>query len=178
MARVSALLSMGLGAGCATTAPPPPAAHQSASLSVERSVRLAWLPADEYAFPDVAAALNDRMEAVHLSGVDVSFRAPVSMEVAQLSLECVAQTAACYTQVGTSLQANRLLWAELVAVGSGRRRLKAVVTVFDVDQKRMLRRAEETYDGRETALQQLDRLMLTVLGDSAAIAPPPEASTP
>jgi hypothetical protein len=173
---MSALLSLGLGAGCATSAAKPPAPQQSATLSVERSVKLAWLPADEYAFPDVAAALNDRMEAVHISGVDVSFRAPVSMEVAQLSLECVAQTTACYTQVGNSLQANRLLWAELAAVGTGRRRLKAVVTVFDVDQKRMLRRAEETYDGREAALQQLDRLMLSVLGDS--VAPPSVEGSP
>jgi len=173
MAGMGALLS--LGAGCATNAAKAPApVHQSASLSVERSVRLAWLPADEYAFPDVAAALNDRMEAVHISGVDVSFRAPVSMEVAQLSLECVAQTTACYTQVGNSLQANRLLWAELAAVGAGHKRLKAVVSLFDVDQKRLVRRAQETYDGREGALQQLDRLMLTVLGDSAA--PPPEGS--
>jgi hypothetical protein len=171
---MSALLSLGLGAGCATSAPKPSAPQQSATLSVERSVKLAWLPADEYAFPDVAAALNDRMEAVHISGVDVSFRAPVSMEVAQLSLECVAQTTACYTQVGNSLQANRLLWAELAAVGTGHKHLKAVVSLFDVDQKRLVRRAQETYDGREGALQQLDRLMLMVLGDSAA--PPPEGS--
>jgi hypothetical protein len=56
----------------------------------------------------------------------------VSMEMAQLAIECIERTPRCYRAVGRSVGADRLLWVDLVR---GARRDVGVtlrVSLFDV----------------------------------------------
>ena len=130
---------------------------------MERAVRLAWLPAEGYSFPEVAAVLNSDLEGARLLGVDYRFKAPVSMEVAQLSLECIQPTPTCYAKVGRSLEASRLLWADLAATGEGGRGLKVTLVLFDVDGGKIVRRSEAAFEGKEAAMTGLDRFVRAAL---------------
>jgi hypothetical protein len=120
-----------LAAGCATTdptvimpLPPPPRAATPAA------VRLAWLPFEMRAAPDLATAVNERLARVVVDGVTETFAAPVSMEMAQLAIECIDHTPACYGAVGQSVGADRLLWAEMDRGPRGAITLR--VALFDV----------------------------------------------
>lgn len=97
-----------------------------------RVVTLTVLPAESSKFPKAAQALTDSLANANVSGVDRKQVSKVSLEVVQLSIECVDPTVECYAAVGKSLDANRLLFAQL----SGRRkRINVTVTLFDVDAK-------------------------------------------
>src|SRR5262245_54386968 len=76
-----------------------------------KGTRLAVLPVESDGFPEVAEWVTNLLADVRVSGVDEYFKTRVALEVVQLSIECVDPTAQCYTQVGKSLQANRLLMA-------------------------------------------------------------------
>ena len=56
----------------------------------------------------------------------------VSLEVVQLSIECVDPTDACYRAIGRSMSANRLLFAR-IDPGATRWQLRVTVTLYDVD---------------------------------------------
>src|SRR5262249_49436217 len=113
---LGAAVACALALGCAHKPPPPPPAPPPLQVTVERSVRLAWLPVDGASFPGVASAGNARLEGARVPGVDFRFKVPVSMEVAQLSIECIELSPTCYERVGRRLDANRLLWVVLVPV--------------------------------------------------------------
>jgi hypothetical protein len=116
-------------------------------------VRLAWLPLEPLLSPDIAAAVNERLGRLAAAGSTQSYRAPVSMEMAQLALECIERTPACYAAVGRSVGADRLLWAELSAgpAAAPAQSLSVAVVLFDVRGSAVLRRVERTYDGAEAA---------------------------
>lgn len=97
-------------------------------------VTLAVLPAESDRFPLAAKAITISLADATIPGVDDKQVAGVSLEVAQLSIECVEHTVVCYTKVGRSLSANRLLFAEIEA--EDRKRLKVTVTLFDVDARK------------------------------------------
>jgi hypothetical protein len=94
--------------GCAYPPPPvaspPPPPHRS---------RLAVLPTESEQFPTVAAEANAALRAVRIAGVEELFQSSVSLEVVQLSIECVDPTDACYSAVGKALAADRLLLAQI-----------------------------------------------------------------
>jgi hypothetical protein len=97
-----------------------------------RGVTLAVLPAESSKFPKTAQALTDSLANANVSGVDRKQISKVSLEVVQLSIECVDPTVDCYAAVGKSLDANRLLFAQV----SGRKKhISVTVTLFDVDAK-------------------------------------------
>jgi hypothetical protein len=93
-------------------------------------VTLAVLPAESSEFPRAAQAYTTSLARAAVSGIDHTDLSKVSLEVVQLSIECVEPTNACYAQVGKSLHANRLLFAQL---SGGGRNVKVTVTLFDVD---------------------------------------------
>jgi hypothetical protein len=93
-------------------------------------VKLAVLPTESIAFPKAARAATESLTNVRVGGIDQTRMSMVSLEIVQLSIECVEPTAACYTAVGRSLAANRLLFAQIV---SEHKQLKVTVTLFDVD---------------------------------------------
>src|SRR3954469_5170196 len=128
---------------CAGHHAPPPARPAAAP------VRLAWLPLEPLVAPEVAAAVNDRLERLAVPGGTRSFRASLSMEVAQLALECIEPTAACYTAVGKSVGADRLLWGELRPGPPPDKSIRVQLVLFDVHGGAVLQRADRTFPGVE-----------------------------
>jgi hypothetical protein len=111
--------------------------------------RLAWMPLDAFDMPAVASVVNDHMSRARPPGTGESTKAAVSMEVAQLAIECIQPTPACYTAVSRSLGADRLMWAELDPSAADDK-IKITVVVFDARVGTASRRAG-TYDGEQAA---------------------------
>ncbi len=95
-------------------------------------VTLAVLPAESTTFPKAAHAITESLASATVAGVDRKQVTKVSLEVVQLSIECVEATPACYEKVGKSLAANRLLFAQL---SGGKKHVSVTITLFDVDAK-------------------------------------------
>jgi hypothetical protein len=168
-----AILCAAADLGCATRRLPVPSSpgvssRETAARS-NRSLRLAWLPVEGFAYPQVAVALNDRLESARIANVDHHFRAPVSMEVAQLSLECIEAQPRCYEVVGKHLRANRLLWAELSLPNKGGRALRATVLLFDVDRLVQVHRAEREFSGPDAAVAGFSSMVEETVAASAAL---------
>ena len=70
-----------------------------------------------------------------------------SMEVAQLAIECIQPTPACYTAVARSLNADRLLWAEMAPAEE---KIRVTVVLFDAHANTAARRVG-TFDGVQAA---------------------------
>ncbi len=125
--------TMILAIGCAhapaprAESPPPPPARPR--------IKLAVLPVDSDTYPQIAASLNNALNGVKVNGVDDYFLSKVTLEVVQLSIECVQPTSACYSSVGRSLSANKLLLGHITQVGRRRRdkSVRVTITLFDVD---------------------------------------------
>ena len=125
-----------LAGACASKPPPPP---PETARRPAPPARLAWMPLDAFDGP-VALAINEQMSKLRPPGTSASVKAAVSMEVAQLAIECIQPTSACYAAVGRSLNADQLLWAELEPPSADD---KVVVTIvmFDVQAGKSSRRA-------------------------------------
>jgi hypothetical protein len=141
-------------AGCAHSQssaewPPPKAPSQ------KTRVKLAVLPVDADQFPQIAASLNNAFHAVKVSGVDDYFLSKVTLEVVQLSIECVQPTSECYRSVGKSLSANRLLLGQVLSVGKRRRdkSVRVTITLFDVDAGEPANVVDRVYKTPELASQ-------------------------
>jgi hypothetical protein len=117
----------------------------------ERRIKLAVLPVDNEIYPRLARTLNGLFREVQVQGIDDYFMSKVTLEVVQLSIECVEPTSACYTAVGKSLASQRLLLAQVGPLhppppaGKSRRRekrqeaadssLKVTITYFNVEDE-------------------------------------------
>ncbi|HEY5928289.1 MAG TPA: hypothetical protein VIV11_41660 [Kofleriaceae bacterium] len=111
------------------------------------NVKLAVLPAESAKFPQAAKAITDSLTNATVAGVDRKEVSKVSLEVVQLSIECLEPTVDCYQAVGKSLAANRLLFAQV----SGRsKHVKITVTLFDVDAKSP-KTAQKTFGSEKEA---------------------------
>jgi hypothetical protein len=138
-----ALICLG---GCARSSKPP--AHVAPA---PRPLRLAWLPVERLVAPEVAQAINDSLGHASPPGSTESYKAPVSMEVAQLAIECIEPVAACYAAVGRSLGADRLLWAELHAGAAPEGTLQVTLTLLDVRGSAIIQRAERSFASAQEA---------------------------
>jgi hypothetical protein len=127
-----------LGGCAARSAPPPKTAAGPAPSS--RPARLAWLPVEPLASPEIAGVVNDALTRLEVAGATESVRAPVSMEVAQLTIECIEPTVACYSAVGRSFRADRLLWLEMAAGEASAPGLRITLALFDVNRATFVRR--------------------------------------
>jgi hypothetical protein len=141
------------------------AAEPSEAAREPEKIRLAVLRAESDAFPRVADAINAATAEVRIEGVDETVRAPVSLEVVQLSIECVEATAACLQAAGASLSAQRMLFAR---IGSGartrpRRSVKVSVTLFDVSAGAEIHRAEWEYASADAAAAGSPMLVASLL---------------
>jgi hypothetical protein len=119
-------------------------------------VTLAVLPAESDKFPLAAKAITTSLADATIPGVDDKQIAGVSLEVAQLSIECVERTVVCYAKVGDSLSANRLLFAEISA--QDRKRVKVTVTLFDVDARKP-RSVRRVYANEKEASEKIGDLI-------------------
>jgi hypothetical protein len=126
------------------TAPTPPRAARPA-------VRLAVIPADSDAFPRAARAVSASLSSARIDGVDATAVSKVSLEVVQLSIECVDPTDACYQAIGRSMAANRLLFAR-IDPGATRRQLRVTVTLYDVDAGSAKRTAAKLFPTEDQAV--------------------------
>lgn len=108
----------------------------------------AVLPAESTEFPLAARATTERLRRARLKGAGLPEVSKVSLEVVQLSIECVEPTAACYTAVGKQLAANRLLFAR-IDPGPEREQLKITVTLFDVDAQHQTRAAAKVFSSED-----------------------------
>jgi hypothetical protein len=144
LARSSSIVVFGALLACAHRSPPP----QPPQPVVKKT--LAVLPAESDAFPKAARAVSDSLTKAQVSGVDETRVSKVSLEVVQLQIECIDQTTACYSAVGKSLSANKLLFAQL-APGGTKKQLKVTVTLFDVDTQLLAKRAERVFSSEAEA---------------------------
>ncbi|HVX97342.1 MAG TPA: hypothetical protein VHK47_20680 [Polyangia bacterium] len=169
--RALGLLAVAFVAACATTEQaaivplPPPAAAAPAT------VRLAVMPLEVRTSGELAAVINPRLKGVTVDGVTDTFQAPVSMEMAQLAIECIDHTPACYAAVGRSVGADRLLWAELERGGRGGA-VKLRIALFDVARGEMLRQGGRAYPSVKAARAGGAALVDEVFGLRTAQADP------
>ena len=105
-------------------------------------VQLAVIPAESDAFPRAARAISESLAAARIRGVDTTAVSKVSLEVVQLSIECVDPSDVCYLAIGRSMAANRLLFARIDPAKS-RKQLRVSVTLYDVDARTAKRTAEK-----------------------------------
>ena len=122
------------------------------------------LPAEGLHFPETASVLNTKMASVEFGNVSESALAKVSMEVAQLSLECVEPTESCYQSVGRFLQADSILWAKVKGDEGTEEKAGPTVSIrlFDVEAGRLLGEAQQSYAVQPSA-QDADVLLRKAL---------------
>jgi len=154
--RALVVLAFGALAACgggratpATTTVPPP-----------RGVILAVLPAESDAFPAAAKAATDSLSHAHVSGVDHTQVSKVSLEVVQLSIECVEPSPACYQAVARSLSADRLLFAQIVP-GPKKKQLKVTISLFALNDP-LPHSAERVFTSEQEATQKIGELVAEV----------------
>jgi hypothetical protein len=132
-------------------------------------VKLAVLPIDNRDFPAIALSLNNVLHDVKVRGVDDYFLSKATLEVVQLSIECVEQTATCYSAVGKQLGANRLLLGRIAAVAAGKRKhdhpVRVSITLFDVDGGEAVNEVSRIFRSPEAASQGATDLVAEATGD-------------
>jgi hypothetical protein len=142
-------------------------------------VRLAWLPAEPYLSRDLASAINDRLAHVTVAGTSEVIRAPVSMEVAQLAIECIEASPRCYSAVGRSLGGDRLVWAELRASNGA---VRVTLVLFDVGGGAVVDKHVRTFasvdEARTGAAAMIDGAFAPPVAASSAPTLARKASTP
>jgi hypothetical protein len=134
---------------CGPARPVP--ATPSPGAAARPAVRLAVIPADSDAFPRAARAVSASLSSVQIAGVDATAVSRVSLEVVQLSIECVDPIDACYQAIGRSMSANRLLFAR-IDPGATRRQLRVTVTLYDVDAGSAKRTAARLFPTEDQAV--------------------------
>jgi hypothetical protein len=135
-----------LALGCAGRTPPPATAQKV----VTPPARLTWLPAESISGGKLAKSVNEELGQVSLPGAAAGVKSAVSMEVAQLAIECTEPTPRCYTAVGRSLGADEMVWAEL-GVGHSSRDVRVALLLYDVRVGAAPKRVERTFDNVEAA---------------------------
>lgn len=123
---------------CVPASKPPPLAPTPAKRA------FVVVPAESDAFPLAAAATTERLRRARLRGFNEPDISKVSLEVVQLSIECVEATVACYERVGKELSASQLLFAEIGA-GPKRDSVKITITLFDVETKTRTRAVAKVF---------------------------------
>jgi hypothetical protein len=165
---VAVVAGSGLG-GC--TKPAPPKKPVAATTPTKHKVKLAVLAVESNKFPKVAAAATQSLAKVELTGwaygVDEVQVAKVSLEVVQLSIECVEQTPDCYAAAGKTLSANRLLFAQIateapvagISKVKHKHDIKVTVTLFDVDKNAPTKTAMRVFPTEKEATAGIDTLV-------------------
>jgi len=163
------LMGLALAGGCATAPTRPPTETPRPAVTPKARLKLAVLPVEGDVFPRLAQEINDKLGKVQLSAVDDYFVSRATLEVVQLSIECVELTTACFSSVGKSLAAQRLLFAQLQ--GGAKRRdksVKVVFTLFDVPSGQVARTAEKQFKNEDEAQHGFVELLDSVVSGKDA----------
>jgi hypothetical protein len=179
-AIAAAVMAGSVGGACSKSSSPP--AKKPVAAITKPKLKLAVLAVESDKFPKVAEAATQSLAKVQLTGwaygVDEVEVSKVSLEVVQLSIECVEQTPDCYQAVGKSLAANRLLFAQIVpdapaaaAAAAGpkathvrrpatkQRDIRVTVTMFDVDAQTPAKTAVKVFPSEQDATDGIDTLV-------------------
>ena len=147
LVRGLVLVVVGL-VGCAHSKP-------VATMPIEK-IKLLALPTESDAFPTIASAATAALDHAQVHGVDEHGTTKVSIEVVQLSIECVDPSASCYEAVAKSLAANKLLFAQIDVDGT---KPKVSVTLFD-RANRAVRTVAHTFATEADAVAGVDGLVV------------------
>jgi hypothetical protein len=134
-------------------------AHPAGNPAPPARTQLAVLPVESDAFPGVARAVSASLRAAKVKDIDDTRVSKVSIEVVQLSIECVEPTNACYQAAGHSMSANRLLFAR---IDPAARQLKLTITLFDVDASAPKRTQAKVFATAAAAIQGAPALVAAV----------------
>ncbi len=121
------MLALAATVGCYHAGAAPTTTPTTTPTPVEK-VRLLTLPVESDVFPQIAKAATEALAHAQVSGIDEATTSKVSIEVVQLSIECVDPTATCYDAAARSLSANKLLFAQVEVEG---KKPRVSVTLFD-----------------------------------------------
>jgi hypothetical protein len=117
-------VSMAACGGGTTTKPVP---------VTSKGLTLAIMPVEGDVFPKLVKAVNGALQDARIGGVQRSFVSKVSLEVVQISIECVDASAACWSAVGKSLNSDRILFAQIDPIIEKKKKsVRLRVTMFDV----------------------------------------------
>ena len=155
LAVCAALLAASV-AGCASAPQEKRAERVPEDGPTRHRLKLAVMPVESYAYPRLARGLNGILHDIQVPGVEDYFLSKVTLEVAQLAIECVDQTNACWSAVGKSLTSDRLLMAQISVPSRKRHHDHSValsVTYFDVSAQQPLHTVEKTFKSEEEALR-------------------------
>jgi len=140
-----------MACGAARPAPTAPTPAPAPAPAPAPKIQLAVIPADSDVFPRAARAVTVSLTAARIRGVDATAVSKVSLEVVQLSIECVDPSDACYLAIGRSMAANRLLFAR-IDPARNRKQLRVSVTLYDVDARTATRTAEKLFASEAQAV--------------------------
>ncbi len=151
--------------GCAHAPPSPPPVPPAPPPAPR--LKLAVLPVDGRDFPSVAQSLNNVLRDVRVKGVDDYFVSKATLEVVQLSIECVEPTSACHRAVGKQLGANKLLMGHVTAAGKKRhdKSVRVTLTLFDVDAGEAAGVVDRVYRSPDEASQGATELVAQATSD-------------
>jgi hypothetical protein len=156
-------MAVAIAALAAACAKPRPAKKPTAAvIPAKPKLKLAVLAVESDKFPKVAQAATDSLAKAQVKGMDEVEVSKVSLEVVQLSIECVEPTEACYEAVGKSLAANRLLFAQVGpgVIKKGKKRdVRVTITLFDVDTSASKKTAEKIFPNEKEATAGIDTLI-------------------
>ncbi|HVU50370.1 MAG TPA: hypothetical protein VHL80_06770 [Polyangia bacterium] len=177
MTRADGLRVLGLLAALATacaTVKPAPVVHAPAPppVAAPPPVRLAWMPLEANVSAEVASAVNQRLAGLAVAGVTEKVQATVSMEMAQLAIECIERTPRCYGEVGRSVGADRLAWAELARGSKRDASVTLRVSLFDVGAGAIIRQGARTFPNTKAARDGAAALFEGTFGAALASAGP------
>jgi hypothetical protein len=130
------------------------------------------MPLEATVSPEVASTVNQRLAGLVVAGVTEKFQAPVSMEMAQLAIECIERTPACYGKVGRSVGADRLAWAEVARANKRDASVTLRVSLFDVGGGAVVRQAARTFPNPKAAREGAGALFDGTFGAAVASAGP------
>jgi hypothetical protein len=137
-------------------------------------ILLAVLPAESHPYRKLAAALNERLPSLRLKGIDDYVVSKASLEVVQISIECIDDSPECMTAAGKSIDANRLLIARIT--GARHKPVTVTVSLFDVDAGSEVTTASSTWKTQKLALKGVGGLIDQALG-SQLVAPASETAS-
>ena len=151
---------------CAGSKPPAPATPRAAAPAPQPK-KLAWLPVETLDAPDVARTINDHLGRIKIPGAGDSVKAAVSLEMAQLAIECTEQTPACYRAVGKSLGADQMLWGELRRGPTPKKSIRVTLALFDVGAGTPPKRVAKTFDDAQAARAGVGALVETAFASGS-----------
>lgn len=157
--RVATLCALAAAVSIAACAHPraPSRAAVAASPRSRPTPKLVALLAESDAFPKLARATTESLLRARVKGLGAAHGSKVSLEVVQLSIECVDPTITCYHAVGRSLAAEGLLFAQITVVK--RRQPKITVSLFDVGDRKLKTKAERVFPSEAAATAGLSALV-------------------